>query len=92
MDYTKCPHPKRITRLALLGILALFLIVSVVWISGYGKSTESGQGIVGDAPGMAWIGKQAEPFTLPGIDGKPVNIATDLGKRPIVLVFYRGVW
>ena len=42
--------------------------------------------------GKAWVGKKAKGFTLPGIDDKPVNIAKSLGKRPVVLVFYRGVW
>jgi hypothetical protein len=40
----------------------------------------------------SWVGKKAQPFILPGIDGKPVSIAANLGKHPIVLVFYRGVW
>ncbi len=40
----------------------------------------------------AWVGKKAKGFALPGIDGKQVDISADLGKRPILLVFYRGVW
>jgi hypothetical protein len=39
-----------------------------------------------------WVGKKVQPFSLPGVNGKTVNIAENLGKRPVVLVFYRGVW
>jgi hypothetical protein len=39
-----------------------------------------------------WIGKTAEGFSLPGIDGKVVDVGKVLGTRPVVLVFYRGVW
>lgn len=31
-------------------------------------------------------------FTLPGVDGKPVSLASLLAKGPVVLVFYRGGW
>jgi hypothetical protein len=40
----------------------------------------------------AWVGKTAAPFKLPGTDGKQVDVGRALGKRPVVLVFYRGVW
>lgn len=40
----------------------------------------------------AWVGKVAKAFTLPGIDGKPVDVGKQFGKRPVVLIFYRGVW
>lgn len=40
----------------------------------------------------AWLGKKAPPFALPGIDGKTVDLAKIIGTRPVVLVFYRGVW
>jgi hypothetical protein len=39
-----------------------------------------------------WIGKTAAGFVLPGIDGKPVDVGQVLGTKPVVLVFYRGVW
>lgn len=39
-----------------------------------------------------WAGKTAKGFSLPGIDGATVDVGADLGKRPVVLVFYRGVW
>ncbi len=51
-----------------------------------------GQDDVETASAKTWVGKKAKGFTLPGIDGKVVDVARNLGKRPIVLVFYRGVW
>jgi hypothetical protein len=39
-----------------------------------------------------WGGKPAAGFNLPSSDGKTVDVSKELGKRPIVLVFYRGVW
>ena len=39
-----------------------------------------------------WVGKTAAPFQLQGIDGKIVDAGRVLGKRPVVLVFYRGNW
>lgn len=39
-----------------------------------------------------WVGKKVESFALPDINGKTVDIAATLGKRPVVLVFYRGNW
>ena len=39
-----------------------------------------------------FVGKTAEGFTLPGLDGKTVDVGTIIGEKPVVLVFYRGVW
>ncbi|MEP6754988.1 MAG: hypothetical protein ABJA67_05770 [Chthonomonadales bacterium] len=39
-----------------------------------------------------WGGKKAQGFKLASADGKMVDISKDLGKKPIILVFYRGVW
>ena len=39
-----------------------------------------------------WIGKPAAGFALPGVDGKSADVGKVLGTKPIVLVFYRGVW
>jgi hypothetical protein len=72
--------------------LFLFLALLLVWGPGEWESAQAGQNAVEQAPAKIWVGKKAKAFTLPGIDGKPVNIARDLGKRPVVLVFYRGVW
>jgi hypothetical protein len=61
-------------------------------VSGPGGSAQSGQNPVETASAKLWVGKKASGFVLPGIDGKPVDVGKDLGKRPLVLVFYRGIW
>ena len=38
------------------------------------------------------VGQMAKTFVLPGIDGKAVDVASTIGKQPVVLVFYRGNW
>lgn len=43
-------------------------------------------------PDTDWLGKVAPGFSLPGIDGKKVDVAKVLGKQPVVLVFYRAFW
>jgi len=42
-------------------------------------------------PGLK-VGERAPDFTLPDAFGKPVNLAEQLQKGPVVLVFYRGAW
>jgi hypothetical protein len=39
-----------------------------------------------------WIGKTAPSFSLPDTDGKTIDVSKVLGTKPVVLVFYRGVW
>jgi len=39
-----------------------------------------------------WVGKAAQPFTLTSSDGKATDLSKVIGTRPVVLVFYRGVW
>jgi peroxiredoxin len=38
------------------------------------------------------VGDQAPPFSLPGADGRFVKSADFLGRGPLVVSFYRGVW
>lgn len=38
------------------------------------------------------IGQPAPDFTLPDAAGHPVRLADYRGKKPVVLVFYRGYW
>ncbi|MDQ2800898.1 MAG: peroxiredoxin family protein [Armatimonadota bacterium] len=39
-----------------------------------------------------WVGKTAQPFTKTDSDGKTVDLSKVFGTRPVVLIFYRGVW
>ena len=76
------------SRRALFLFLAPFLLTLPV----AGIRAQSAQDDVESASAKTWIGKKAKGFTLPGADGKPVDVGKNLGKSPIVLVFYRGVW
>lgn len=49
---------------------------------GAGASTLSGE----------WLGKTAKGFALPDAEGTVIDVGKVLGARPVVLVFYRGVW
>lgn len=41
----------------------------------------------GGAPAVT-VGEAAPPFLLEDSDGRPVNVADYLGRKPVVLVFY----
>lgn len=43
------------------------------------------------SPGLK-VGSRAPDFTLPDARGQSVNLAEQLKKGPVVLVFYRGAW
>ncbi len=38
------------------------------------------------------VGDEAPDFTLEDQDGRKLTLSAERGKRPIVLVFYRGYW
>jgi cytochrome oxidase Cu insertion factor (SCO1/SenC/PrrC family) len=38
------------------------------------------------------VGEQAPDFTLTDQNGRSQSLAAERGKRPVVLVFYRGYW
>ena len=44
------------------------------------------------APVTFKVGEPAPDFTLPDAAGRPVTLADYRGKKPVVLVFYRGYW
>jgi hypothetical protein len=47
---------------------------------------------VPDAPTALQLGERAPDFTLPDATGRPVSLADYRGRKPVVLVFYRGYW
>ena len=47
---------------------------------------------VPDTPTALRVGERAPDFTLPDATGRPVTLADYRGKKPVVLVFYRGYW
>ena len=38
------------------------------------------------------VGERPPDFTLPDAEGKPVSLADFRGRKPVVVVFYRGYW
>ena len=47
---------------------------------------------VPDTPTALRVGERAPDFTLPDATGRPVTLADYRGRKPVVLVFYRGYW
>jgi hypothetical protein len=43
-------------------------------------------------PTALHVGERAPDFTLPDATGRPVSLADYRGKKPVVIVFYRGYW
>ena len=43
-------------------------------------------------PSAFVVGQPAPDFTLPDAAGQPVSLADYRGRKPVVLVFYRGSW
>ena len=42
--------------------------------------------------GKAWVGTKAKGVALQDENGKTVDLSKEIGKRPIILVFYRAFW
>jgi hypothetical protein len=47
---------------------------------------------VPDTPTALRVGERPPDFTLADASGQPVSLADYRGKKPVVLVFYRGYW
>lgn len=45
-----------------------------------------------EAPVAVRVGEPPPDFTLPDASGRPVSLAEYRGKKPVILVFYRGAW
>ena len=45
-----------------------------------------------DTPTTLRVGERPPDFTLLDAGGRPVTLADYRGKKPVVLVFYRGYW
>jgi hypothetical protein len=45
-----------------------------------------------DTPTVLRVGERPPDFTLPDATGRQVSLADYRGKKPVVLVFYRGYW
>jgi len=67
-----------------LGVSGL-LLVAGGWFNFVGARVPA-------TPTVLRLGERAPDFTLPDADGRPVTLAEFRGKKPVVLVFYRGYW
>jgi len=67
-----------------LGLSSLLLVASA-WFNFVAAQ-------VPDAPTALRVGERPPDFTLPDTAGRPVSLADYRGKKPVVLVFYRGYW
>lgn len=47
--------------------------------------------VPGGAPAVR-VGERPPDFTLPDAAGRPVSLAELRGKKPVIIVFYRGHW
>ena len=47
---------------------------------------------VPDTPTALRVGERPPDFTLTDVSGQPVLLADYRGKKPVVIVFYRGYW
>jgi len=47
---------------------------------------------VPDTPLAFHTGEAAPDFTLPDAAGRPVSLADYRGKKPVIVIFYRGYW
>ena len=78
-------------RLVLILSVLSLAAVAVLTTTSCQKQEASSGGAPG-AVGHYAVGDVAPTFSLPGIDGKPVDMSGVFGKSPAVLVFYRGNW
>jgi hypothetical protein len=100
-------HPEGyVLAFALAGALAVVALVRArrrrwpAWIAlglatgllGLGGWFNFSVARVTGTPVAVAVGRPAPDFTLPDAAGKPVSLGELRGKKPVVLVFYRGHW
>jgi hypothetical protein len=66
------------------GLTTLLLIVGT-WFNYVGARVPA-------LPTTLRVGDPAPDFTLPDASGRPVSLADYRGRKPVILVFYRGYW
>ena len=69
------------------GTLALSLL-----LFGVGAYTNFVVARIPAEPLVLRVGERPPDFTLPDASGTPVTLADYRGKKPVLLVFYRGSW
>jgi len=71
---------------------ALVLVCAALAVREAFIKTSTQSEAPGQLSGDRFCGRAASGFTLTGIDGRYVDVGRFIGKKPIVLAFYRGVW
>ena len=73
------------------GVTITALVVSVLLfgLAGYFNFVIAR---VPHAPSALAVGRAAPDFTLPDVGGRAVTLSEYRGKKPVLLVFYRGYW
>jgi hypothetical protein len=67
-----------------LGFTSL-LLVAGAWFNFVGARVPA-------TPTALAVGAPPPAFTLPDAAGRPVSLADYQGKKPVILIFYRGYW
>ena len=70
-------------------ISALVISVLLLGLAGYFNFVIAR---VPDTPSALVVGRPAPDFTLPDAAGRPVTLSEYRGRKPVLLVFYRGYW
>ncbi len=80
----------------LVPVMALGMCVSACQPADGDAGMSGAQGASASAQGSskaaAWVGTEPKWVAINDSTGKSVDLSKEFGKRPIVLVFYRGVW
>jgi len=70
-------------------VTALVISVLLLGLAGYFNFVIAR---VPDTPSALVVGRPAPDFTLPDSAGRQVTLSEFRGKKPVLLVFYRGYW
>jgi hypothetical protein len=76
-------------RRRLYGWVALAVALLLLTLGSY---TNFVMARIPDAPMVLRLGEPAPEFTLTDAAGRPTSLADYRGKKPVILVFYRGYW
>jgi peroxiredoxin len=68
------------------------MLLTLAWIGQVGRADSSPLSVSTTDTTGGWIGHPAPVFTLPSSQGSNVDTGKAFGTRPVVLIFYRGIW
>ncbi len=77
-------HPRRWPAWLALGLTSL-LLAGGAWFNFVAAR-------VPDTPTVLRVGERPPDFTLSDAAGRDVSLSEYRGKKPVVIVFYRGYW